>query len=104
MLAGEDDLRDVISAVTDLTGRWKGLGVSLGVRSSDLKTILSDNPHSSSDCLREMLIQWLKQSYNVCTIDIYFTHLCLTNLHLYIMSTIYSLVTINNQGNIITII
>ena len=73
MLAGEDDLRDVISAVTDLTGRWKDLGISLGLRPSDLDTILSNNPHSSSDCLREMLLQWLKQSYHVCTTDIPYT-------------------------------
>ena len=69
MLVGEDDLQDVISAVTDLTGRWKDLGISLRLRSSNLDTILSDNPHSSSNCLREMLLQWLKQSYNVCTTD-----------------------------------
>ena len=81
ILAGEDDLRDVISAVVDLTGRWKDLGVSLGVRPSDLDTILSDNPHSSSDCLREMLLQWLKQSYNVCTTDIYFIPASLYNVH-----------------------
>ena len=73
MLAGEDDLRDVISAVTDLTGRWKDLGISLGVRPSDLDTILSNNPHSSSNCLRDMLLQWLKQSYNVCTTDVPFS-------------------------------
>ena len=41
----------MISAMTDLTGRWKDLGVSLGVRPSDVDTILSNNPHSSSDCL-----------------------------------------------------
>ena len=69
MLLGEDDLQDLISAVTSLAGRWKDLGVSLGVRSSDLDTIRSNNLHSSSDCLREMLSQWLKQSYNVCTTD-----------------------------------
>ena len=68
VLAGEDDLRDVMSAVTSLAGRWEDLGTSLGVRPSDLNTILSDNPHSSSECLREMLLQWLKQSYNVCPI------------------------------------
>ena len=81
MLAGEDDLQDVISEVTDLTGRWKDLGVSLGVRPSDLDTILSNNPHSSSNCLRDMLLQWLKQSYNVCTTDIYFTPASLYNVH-----------------------
>ena len=51
MLAGEDDFRDVISAVTDLIGRWKDLGVSLGVCPSDFDTILSNNALSSSDCL-----------------------------------------------------
>ena len=67
LLAGDDDLRDVISAVTDLTGRWKDLGISLGLHPSDLDTILSNNPDSSSKCLMEMLLQWLQQSYIVCT-------------------------------------
>ena len=70
-LAGEDDLRDVISAAIDLAGRWKDLGISLGIHPSDLNTILSNNPRSSSHCLREMLLQWLKQSYDVCTTDVY---------------------------------
>lgn len=68
LLAGEDDLRDVISAVTSLAGRWNNLGTSLGVRPGDLETILSAKPHSPSDCLRDMLLQWLRQScLNVCT-------------------------------------
>ena len=67
VFAGEDDLRDVISAVTSLARRWKDLGISLGVCAGDLDTILSANPHSPSDCLRDMLLQWLRQSYNVCT-------------------------------------
>ena len=62
MLIDEDDLRDVKSAVADLAGRWKDLGISLGIRSSKLITI--DSP-SASDCLREMLALWLRQSYNV---------------------------------------
>ena len=61
----------MISAVADLAGRLKNLGISLGVRASDLDTILSDNPHSSSDCLREVLTLWLRQRYNVCTTLIY---------------------------------
>ena len=65
LLAGEDDLSEVILAVADLDGRWKGLGISLGVHQSDLDTIQSNNPHSPSDCLREMLALWLKQNYTV---------------------------------------
>ena len=63
--AGEDDLRDVRCAVADLAGRWKDLGISLGLRTSDLNFIQSDSPHSPNECLREMLCLWLKQSYNV---------------------------------------
>ena len=67
LLADEDDLQDVRSAVADLVGKWQDLGVSLGIRQSNLDAILSDNPYSSSDCLRKMLSQWLRQSYNVRT-------------------------------------
>ena len=67
LLAGEDDLRDMISAVTSLAGRWKDLGISLGVRAGDLDTVLANNPHSSNNCLREVLSLWLRQGYNVCT-------------------------------------
>ena len=65
--AGKDDLRDVRSAIADLAGRWKDLGISLGICVDDLNAIPSPNTPSPSDCLREMLILWLKQNYNVKT-------------------------------------
>ena len=65
ILSGGDDLQDVRLAVADLVARWKDLGISLGI--SDLDAILSANPQSPSDCLREMLTLWLKQNYNVRT-------------------------------------
>ena len=65
LLAGDGDLRDVRSAVDNLAGRWQDLGISLGLDPGDLDAILSDNPHSSSDCLRETLKLWLRQSYEV---------------------------------------
>ena len=67
LLADEDDLRDMISAMTSLAGRWKDLGISLGVRAGDVDTILANDPHSSNDCLREVLSLWLRQGYNVCS-------------------------------------
>ena len=50
--------------MASLAGRWEDLGISLGIRPSDLDGIVSANP---CDCLREMLTKWLKQSYNVRT-------------------------------------
>ena len=64
-LVGEDDLRDVRSAVADVAARWKVLGISLGIRFSDLDVFNSQVP---CDCLTEMLALWLRQSYNVKTI------------------------------------
>ena len=64
-LVGEDDLRDVRSAVADLAVRWKDLGVSLGIRINDLDVFNSQCP---CDSLREILALWLRQSYNVKTI------------------------------------
>ena len=68
-LVDEDDLPDVIAAVAKLAGRWKNLGISLGIHASELDTI-----NSASDGLREMLMLWLKQSYNVRTIIFIFIH------------------------------
>ena len=67
LLAGVGDMRDVRSAVVGVAGRWQDLGISLGLHLSDLEAILSDNPHSSSDCLRESLKLWLRQHYEVQT-------------------------------------
>ena len=67
LLTGEDDLRDVRSAVADLAAKWKDLGISLGIGLSDLDAILSTNPQSPNDCMRETLALWLKQNYNVRT-------------------------------------
>ena len=77
LLVGEVDLHDVSSAVTNLTRRWKDLGVSLGILLSDLDAIPSPSNPTAGDCLREMLALWLKQNYSVRT-----TH--------YAMSTIIS--------------
>jgi len=65
LLADEDDLHDVRSAVVDLAGRWWDLGDSLGIRSADLDAILSSSAHSPSDCLRKVLTLWLRQNYKV---------------------------------------
>ena len=68
LLTGEDELYDVRSVVADLAGRWKDLGLSLRLRPSALDPIPPANPHSPSDCLREMLLLWLRQSYDVCVV------------------------------------
>lgn len=65
LLAGEYDLRDVRAAVALIAGKWKDLGISLGLHPGDLDGIQPANADSSGDFLRMMLSLWLKQSYDV---------------------------------------
>ena len=51
--------------MAELAGKWEDLGISLGVRLSDLDAIHLANTHSPSDCLKNMLKLWLRQSYKV---------------------------------------
>ena len=67
LLADEDDIRDVRLVVADLAAKWKDVGISLGICLSDLDAILSTNPQSPHDCMRETLALWVKQNYNVRT-------------------------------------
>jgi len=64
LLADEEDLQDVTPALADFAGRWRDLGDSLRIRCGDLDAI-SSSAHSPSDCLRDVLIKWLRQNYKV---------------------------------------
>ena len=67
--------------MADLAARWKDLGISLGIRLSELNATLSTHPYSPSDCLRETLVIWLKQNYDVRTILILPQYTKFTNRH-----------------------
>ena len=62
--SGSDDIFEVKVKLIDTDSKWREIGLALGLKQSQLKTISSDNSHSP-DCLTEMLDLWLKQSYNV---------------------------------------
>ena len=51
--------------VADIAARWRDLGTSLRVYQSDLEVIQASYPHSPNDCLREVLLKWLRQTYDV---------------------------------------
>jgi len=67
LLAGINDLQDVMSAVADLARKWWMFGITLGLRAADLDFIQSTKSHSISRCLRDMLSLWLRQQYDVHT-------------------------------------
>ena len=63
--AGEDDLQNVRSEVAHASARWKDLGASLGVHQNDLQNIQTSCHYIPDDCLRETLLKWLRQNYDV---------------------------------------
>lgn len=46
---------------TEVAYRWEDIGIFLQLNPGILKTIKSDHPNDSKACLRETLMEWLKQ-------------------------------------------
>ena len=63
-IAGIMDLLDVLLAVVSLAGRWKRLGLALGLYQPELNKIKGENS-DAEDCLQEVLTNWLNQMYDV---------------------------------------
>ena len=64
LFSGEDDLMDVIEEVSAMTAKWKSLGLALRLKPAELDTISSMNHTDPTDCLRDMLLTWLRQCYD----------------------------------------
>ena len=52
-------LKDLLEELVDISDKWHGLGLQLGLNEGALKGINSDHPKNSQDCLRETLCTWL---------------------------------------------
>ena len=61
---GEDDLPDIIKELTDVVASWRNIGTLLGIRDGQLQTIQLQ-ANSPLDCLRQMLVTWLRRNYDV---------------------------------------
>ena len=64
LIAGINDLHEVLLEVKSLAARWNMLGLALGLYQPQLDTIKVDNP-DVENCLRAVLTNWLKQMYDV---------------------------------------
>ena len=65
LFPGEDDLVDVIEEVTDVTAKWISLGSTLRLKPAELTIISSKNHTDPTECLRDMLLTWLQQCYDI---------------------------------------
>ena len=65
LLAGVDDLYDVMLSLRDVADRWLDLGICLRIDLLDLEDIRAKTRHSTRDGLRDMLLIWLRQGYGV---------------------------------------
>ena len=61
----EDDLFDAYSGIVCLSPQWKNIGLALGLLSSDIGKIENTCHCKPEDCLREVLLRWIKLGYNV---------------------------------------
>ena len=61
---GEDDLYYVMEQVMDIAARWRPLGEALGLRPADLDTISSRHHTDPTECLRDVILSWLRNCYD----------------------------------------
>ena len=59
---GEQDLHDVLSAAIEVAARWKYIGDMFQLSPGSLDTIEKANFHQPDDCLREVILRWLRRS------------------------------------------
>lgn len=52
-------LRQAFHILLPLASEWQSIGVLLGIPQEDLRIIQLDNPHSTRNCLSNMLNKWL---------------------------------------------
>ena len=57
---GLNDLAEVVNEVFDARAKWYDIGLNLKVPVSTLETIRAQYRDNPQDCLREMLMVWLK--------------------------------------------
>lgn len=60
---GIDDLARLRGELEDVAGRWKDIGLNLGIRNHNLEAIETE-VSVSMDRLTKMLTMWLKWNYN----------------------------------------
>ena len=65
LFPGEDDLVDVVEEVMDLAAKWNLLGLSLRLKAAELDTISAKNHTNPTECLKDMLLTWLQQRYDI---------------------------------------
>ena len=59
-----DDICNVLEVVDDF-GKWRRLGLQLGLRYTTLEEIRNDHRDKTDECRMEMLAAWLRQQDNV---------------------------------------
>lgn len=61
----EDDLVDVMEEVMDIAKSWRQLGQALRLKNVDLECIASKHSNNFVECLRDTLLAWLQQRYDI---------------------------------------
>ena len=59
---GQEDLGKVLDHIWGARSRWFNLGMQLSVSIGDLEAINSDHQEKSGECLRAMLLKWLRKT------------------------------------------
>lgn len=61
VVAGEQDLHAILSAVQEVAARWKYIGDMFKLPPGTLDTIGAENHYRPNECLRVVILKWLQK-------------------------------------------
>ncbi len=62
--ADEDDIHDLMEALVEVMDKWKLIGIALRLKPSKIRVIEEANRGNPSNCLMDVLTNWLDKNYN----------------------------------------
>ena len=68
----KEHLAELLTHLSKATAHWFNVGLFLNVDYGRLKSIRHENPHSQSNCLREMLAAWLHKTEDASPMKVAF--------------------------------
>ena len=57
-ISRSNDITNLIQELSSAASKWRSIGIELGLKEVDLKSIESNHPRQPLECLRDVIIKW----------------------------------------------
>ena len=65
LVLAEDHLSEIVDEIVSIKSEYYSLGICLGLPASELTAVSRQYPHDMEQALKDILLLWLQQKYDV---------------------------------------